>query len=75
MTTIVCGVDHSPEARAAAAFAAELADRLHGRVVLVHAVQPPITQGELATAGRGTDWDVIAELRRAGAGLLEELER
>ncbi len=47
--SIVCGIDHSPGARAAAGFAAELADRLDLRLVLVHAVQPVL----VAVGSRG----------------------
>lgn len=71
--SIVCGVDHSAGARAAARFAAELADRLASRLVLVHVVKPPIPQTELGLAARVTDWEVIDDLRGAGAGLLEEV--
>jgi nucleotide-binding universal stress UspA family protein len=71
--SIVCGVDHSGGARAAARFAAALADRLALSLVLVHVVQPPIPQSELGMAARRTDWDVVDELRRSGASLLEEV--
>jgi len=73
--SIVCGVDHSAGARAAARFAAELADRLDSRLILVNAVQTPIPQSELGVTARPTDWDLIDELRRAGAGVLEEVDR
>ena len=35
---IVCGIDQSPEARAATRLAAALTERLNGRLSLVHAV-------------------------------------
>lgn len=70
---LVCGVDHSPGAHAAARFAADLADRLADGLVFVHAVQVPILPSELGMTTRTTDWDVIDELRRAGKNLLEEL--
>lgn len=73
ISSIVCGVDHSPGSRAAARFAAALTDRLGARLVLVHAVAPPIPQSELGMAARRTDWEVIDELRRAGSELLEEV--
>jgi nucleotide-binding universal stress UspA family protein len=73
--TIVCGIDHSQGARAAARYAADLADRLDLRAVLVYVVQPPISQSELGMAARKTDWDVVDELRHAGADLLEEVAR
>jgi nucleotide-binding universal stress UspA family protein len=71
--SIVCGVDPSAGARTAARFAAILADRLTARLVLVHAVQPPIPQRDLGTGVRRTDWDVVKELRRRGHQLLEEI--
>jgi nucleotide-binding universal stress UspA family protein len=74
MATFVCGVDHSPGARAAALFAADLANRLARRLVLVHAFPPPIPQDKLGMASRAADWDVIDALRGAGTNLLEELE-
>lgn len=75
--SLVCGVDHSAGARAAARFAADLAGRLALRLVLVHAVQPPLPQSRTGfaagTAALGTtDWDAIDHLRRAGASLLGE---
>lgn len=73
--SIVCGVDHSAGARAAARFAAAIADRLGSRLVLVHVVQPPIPQTELGMAARRTDRHVIEELQSAGADLLEEVAK
>lgn len=78
--SLVCGVDHSSGARAAARFAGDLADRLATRVVLVHAVQPPLPQSEPGMAAGTTavgapNWEVLDQLRAAGADLLEELSR
>jgi nucleotide-binding universal stress UspA family protein len=75
--SVVCGLDHSTGARAAAHFATDLAARLTRRLVLVHAIQPPLPQSEPGvaagtTALGTTNWDVIDDLRRAGADLLEE---
>jgi nucleotide-binding universal stress UspA family protein len=71
--SIVCGVDHSSGARAAARFAAGLADRLARRLVVVYVVQPPIPQSELGMAARTDDYVVIEGLRNAGESLLEEV--
>jgi nucleotide-binding universal stress UspA family protein len=38
---IVCGIDGSPDSRAALAYATKLADRLDARLVLAHVVEPP----------------------------------
>ena len=57
---IVVGVDNSPEARAAAAYAAELAAGTPARTLLLaHAYRAPT--GYLDVAGRG----MIGELERA----------
>ncbi|HJQ49462.1 MAG TPA: universal stress protein [Gaiellaceae bacterium] len=69
-------MDHSAGARVAAPFAADLADRLALRLVLVHAVQPPLPQPGIAPGAGAletTNWDAIDQLRRAGAKLLEEM--
>jgi len=71
--SIVCGVDHSSGARAAARFAAGLADRLALRLVVVYVVQPPIPQSELGMAARTDDYVVLQGLRNAGEKLLEEV--
>jgi nucleotide-binding universal stress UspA family protein len=71
--SIVCGVDPSPGARSAARFAGLLAERLSLSLVLVYAVSPPVSQRELGLPAPGADWQVLEELRRAGADLLEEL--
>jgi len=71
--SIVCGIDHSAGGRAAASFAADLAERLGLRVALVYVVQPPIPQSGLGMAARTTDSVVIQELRSAGVKLLEEV--
>jgi nucleotide-binding universal stress UspA family protein len=71
--SVVCGVDGSPDARAAARVAAGLAERLELRLVLVHAAQAPLMPAGMASAGAllvGTSVD--AELA-AGVRLLEEL--
>jgi nucleotide-binding universal stress UspA family protein len=72
---IVCGVDHSPGARAAARVALALADRLALQALLVHVVAPPIPQHELGMAARTTDSAVVDELQRAGVDLLASVAR
>ena len=65
---IVVGVDDSPEARAAAAYAAELAADTPARTLLLaHAYRAPT--GFLDVAGRG----MIGELERAARKLVDEL--
>jgi nucleotide-binding universal stress UspA family protein len=56
--TIVCGVTHAPEARAAAQLAGALGARLGLRVVLVHVVDPQ--RGD--SAGEVTIEEVAREL-------------
>ena len=75
LPSIVCGVDRSPGAHAAARFAGDLASRLALRVVLVYVVPPPIPQSELGMAARTTDAAVIEDLRKAGVKLLDEVAR
>lgn len=69
----VCGLDHSAGARAAARFAADLAERLSLRTVLVYVVQPPLPQRTASAATESTDWALIDELRAAGTNLLDEV--
>jgi nucleotide-binding universal stress UspA family protein len=55
---IVCGVDGSPHARVAACLAADLAERLARRLVLVHALPwgvPPVAASVPEAAGREVD--------------------
>ena len=70
---IVCGVDHSAGARAAARFAGLLAERLNLGLLFVYAVSPPIPQRELGMGAGVTDLTAIDQLQRAGADLLAEV--
>ncbi len=70
--TIVCGVDHSPGARTAAAIASGLAGRLGLRLLLVHAVPLPLPARELGVAPP-TSFVAVDQMREAGATLLEEV--
>lgn len=69
---IVCGVDHSPGARTAAAVASGLAGRLGSRLLLVHAVPLPLPSRELGVAPP-TSFVAVDEMREAGVTLLEEM--
>jgi nucleotide-binding universal stress UspA family protein len=71
--SVVCGVDHSAGARAAARVAGELAERLALDLVLAYVVAPPIPQRELGMAARTTDAAVLEELRTHGIRLLQEV--
>ena len=61
--TIVCGVTHAPEARAAAQLAGALAARLELRVVLVHVADP-----------HRADADVLAALEEVAQALGGDVE-
>jgi nucleotide-binding universal stress UspA family protein len=69
---IVCGVDHSPGARTAAAAASGLAERLGSRLLLVHAVPLPLPSRELGVAPP-TSFVAVDQMREAGVTLLEEV--
>jgi nucleotide-binding universal stress UspA family protein len=69
--TIVCGVDHSAGARAAAAVARGLSGRLGARLVLVYAVPLPRASRELGVA-EPASFVTIDQLQQAGVTLLEE---
>jgi nucleotide-binding universal stress UspA family protein len=75
--TIVCGVTHSPEARAAAQLAAALAARLGLRLVLVHVVDPQRRDADvqvtLDEVARGVGDDV--EVRIVHGSRVDELAR
>jgi nucleotide-binding universal stress UspA family protein len=73
--TIVCGVDQSPGARAAAEFAATLAQQLGSRLVLVHAVQPPVPHRDIGMPDAWDEFSLLEQLRDAGAELVEKLEQ
>ncbi len=72
--TIVCGVDHSPGARAAAQIAIGLSGRLGSRLVLVHAVQLPLPSREMGVA-QPTIFEPVDRMREAGATRLEEIAK
>ena len=61
--TIVCGVTHAPEARAAAQLAGALGARLELRVVLVHVADP-----------HRADVDVLAALEEVAHALGGDVE-
>jgi len=73
MGPLVCGVDHSSGARAAAKAAGELSERLRSQMVLVHAVQPPIPAREIGMPAASTNFAAIDQMREAGETLLEEI--
>jgi nucleotide-binding universal stress UspA family protein len=70
---IVCGVDHSSEARAAASAASGLSERLGSQIVLVHAVQPPIPAREIGMPVASTNFATVDQMREGGETLLEEI--
>jgi nucleotide-binding universal stress UspA family protein len=74
---IVCGVDHSEGSRRALRVAADLAERLDARLLLVNVRRSPAD----VPPGMASEWDVVREravaggrrlLGELGAGLLEE---
>jgi nucleotide-binding universal stress UspA family protein len=69
--SIVCGVDGSPEARAALRFAAELAERLGVRLVASHVVQPPTPVPGMGPSARELAAVPVDALLAGGAALLE----
>jgi nucleotide-binding universal stress UspA family protein len=73
---IVCGIDGSPDARAALVHATELADRLEARLVLAHVVEP--TPSPYATIGPLTGatpplFGTLVEREAEGERLLGEV--
>ena len=72
-TTIVCGVDHSSGAHAAARIAVLLSERLGSQMVFVHAVQPPIPGREIGMPAASTDFAAVEQMREAGGVLLEKI--
>jgi nucleotide-binding universal stress UspA family protein len=70
--TVVCGVDHSPGARTAAAIAAGLSERLGARLVLVHGVPLPRPSRELGVAAPA-NFVTVDQMHQAGVTLLEEI--
>jgi len=70
--TIVCGVDHSPGARTAAAVAGGLSGRLGAHLVLVYAVPLPRASRELGVA-EPASFVTVDQMQQAGVTLLEEI--
>lgn len=70
--TIVCGVDHGPGARTAAAIARDLSGRLGAHLVLVYAVPLPRASRELGVA-QPASFVTIDQMQQAGVTLLEEV--
>lgn len=70
--TIVCGVDHSPGARTAAAVARGLSGRLGADLVLVYAVPLPRASRELGVA-EPASFITVDQMQQAGVTLLEEI--
>ena len=75
-SSIVCGVDGSPDSDAALAVAARMAERLGARLVLAHVADPVLTPharvaplGGMTMAGVAA-YDDTAIQMEAGAGLL-----
>jgi len=71
---IVCGIDQSPEARAATRLAAALTERLNGRLSLVHAVAASASSAMPSwpyPASIG-DTSVRGSLHEAGERLMSE---
>jgi nucleotide-binding universal stress UspA family protein len=73
VSSIVCGVDGSPEARAALRVAAELADRLDARLVAAHVVQPPAPMPGVGPTARGLAAISVDALLAGGTALLEQI--
>jgi nucleotide-binding universal stress UspA family protein len=77
-TSIVCGVDGSPDSNAAVAVAARMAERLGARLVLAHVAEPVLTYthaapfGGLSSAGPLAEQEVMAAQEEIGAGMLED---
>jgi nucleotide-binding universal stress UspA family protein len=70
--TIVCGIDHSPGARTAAAIASDLSRRLGAHLVMVYAVPLPRASRELGVA-EPASFVTIDQMQQAGVTLLEEV--
>ena len=75
-SSIVCGVDGSPDSRAALAVAAELAEALGARLVLAHVVDhvPAYTAvGPIAAMPRPASLTVIDDLNEAGERMVADM--
>jgi nucleotide-binding universal stress UspA family protein len=75
-SSIVCGVDGSPDSQAALAVAAELAEGLGARLVLAHVTDhvPAYTAvGPMAAMSRPAPLTVIDGLNEAGERLVAEM--
>jgi nucleotide-binding universal stress UspA family protein len=77
-TSIVVGVDGSPDSNAAVAVAARMAERLGARLVLAHVAEPVLTYanavpfGGLSMAGPLAEDELMAAQEESGARMLEE---
>lgn len=78
-TSIVCGVDGSPDSDAALAVAARMAERLGARLVLAHVAEPVLTPyahaapfGGISTAGSLAARDQTDSQEETGTRLLEQ---
>ncbi|HEY7560647.1 MAG TPA: universal stress protein [Gaiellaceae bacterium] len=80
-TSIVCGVDGSPDSNAAVAVAARMADRLGARLVLAHVAEPVLTYshavpfGGLSNAAPLAREELMAAQEESGARMLEDAAR
>jgi len=75
-SSIVCGVDGSPDSNAALVVATELAERLGTRLVLVHVTDPVpayTARGPIAAMSRPAPLTVIDGLNDAGERLIAEM--
>ena len=78
-TSIVCGVDGSPDSAAALAVAARMAERLGARLVLAHVAEPVLTPyahaspfGGMTMAGPLATQEQTAVQEETAARLLEQ---
>jgi nucleotide-binding universal stress UspA family protein len=77
-TSIVVGVDGSPDSNAAVAVAARMAERLGAKLVLAHVAEPVLTYahavpfGGLSMAGPLAEDELMAAQEESGARMLEE---
>lgn len=72
--TIVCGVDHSPGARTAAAVASGLSGRLGAHLVLVYGVPLPHASREVGVA-EPASFVTVDQIQQAGVTLLEDVAK